>query len=250
MTKISVITVSCNSEATLEHCVHSVAAQGVAKEHVLVDGASGDDTKEIIARNRERFSTVISEPDEGIYDAMNKGIQAAQGDVVGFLNADDFYPNTGVLEQVVAAFDDPVVAACYGDLVYVKKNDISKTVRYWKSGPFQPKKFYHGWMPPHPTFFARRSVYEKHGLFNLALGSAADYEMMLRLLLKQGIKAAYIPETLVHMRSGGISNASVGNRLQANRMDRKAWDVNGLRPRPWTLWAKPVRKMGQWVVRN
>ena len=250
MTRVSVITVSRESEATLEHCVHSVAAQGVEKEHVLVDGGSGDGTLEVIERNRGKFSTVISEPDEGIYDAMNKGIQAAKGDVVGFLNADDFYPHTGVLKQVVDAFNDPEVQACYGDLVYVKKDDISKTVRYWKSGPFQAKKFYNGWMPPHPTFFALRSVYEKYGLFNLALGSAADYEMMLRLLLRQGIHAAYIPETLVHMRSGGISNATVGNRLQANRMDRKAWDVNGLRPRPWTLWAKPARKLSQWVIRK
>jgi glycosyltransferase involved in cell wall biosynthesis len=250
MTKISVVTVSCDSQATLEHCIHSVSAQRVDKEHVLVDGDSGDDTRKIIERYRGKFSTIICEPDNGIYDAMNKGIQAAKGDVVGFLNADDFYPDTGVLEQVVEAFDDPEVEACYGDLVYVKKDDISKTVRYWKSGPYHPKKFYHGWMPPHPTFFARRSVYEKYGLFNLALGSAADYEMMLRLLLKQGIHAAYIPETLVHMRSGGISNATVGNRLKANRMDRKAWAVNGLRPYPWTLWAKPIRKLRQWVIRN
>ena len=149
---------------------------------------------------------------------------------------------------VVKAFSDPEVQACYGDLVYVKRDDISKTVRYWKSGEFKPEKFYHGWMPPHPTFFVRRSVYEQCGLFNLELGSAADYEMMLRLLFKQRIKAVYIPEVLVHMRSGGVSNASVGNRLQANRMDRKAWTVNGLRPYPWTLWAKPIRKLRQWVV--
>jgi len=250
MTKVSVITVSHHSQATLEHCIHSVAAQDVDKEHVLVDGASSDDTRQIIERYREKFSTVISEPDDGIYDAMNKGIQAARGEVIGFLNADDFYPQTGVLDQVIKVFDDPDVEACYGDLVYVRKDDISKTVRYWKSGPFQSKKFYHGWMPPHPTFFARRSVYEKYGLFNLALGSAADYEMMLRLLLKQGIQVAYIPEILVHMRSGGVSNASMANRLQANRMDRKAWAVNGLRPHPWTLWAKPVRKLGQWLIRK
>jgi len=242
--------VTHDSQATLEHCIHSVAAQDVDKEHVLVDGGSGDDTQQIIARNRGRFSTVISEPDEGIYHAMNKGIRAARGDVIGFLNADDFYPHADVLDRVVKAFSDPDVQACYGDLVYVKNADISKTVRYWKSGPFKPKKFYNGWMPPHPTFFVRRPVYEKHGLFKLELGSAADYEMMLRLLLKEGLQTVYIPEVLVHMRSGGISNASVGNRLRANRMDRKAWEENGLRPYPWTLWAKPVRKAGQWVARN
>jgi glycosyltransferase len=122
-------------------------------------------------------------------------------------------------------------------------------VRYWCSGTFQPQKFYWGWMPPHPTFYLRRSVYEKYGLFNLELGSAADYEIMLRFLLKHRIRVAYIPEVMVHMRTGGTSNASVGNRLRANRMDRKAWEVNGLRPYPWTLPAKPLRKIPQWFVR-
>jgi len=227
-----------------------VAAQGVDLEHLLVDGGSGAETQKIIERHRDKFSVVISEPDGGIYDAMNKGIQAAKGDVVGLLNADDFYPDTDVLGQVVKVFDDPEVQACYGDLKYVKRDDISKTVRYWKAGDFEASRFYHGWMPPHPAFFVRRTVYERHGLFNLELGSAADYEMMLRLLLKQGIRTAYIPKTLVHMRSGGISNATTANRLQANRMDRKAWEVNGLRPHPLTLWAKPIRKVGQWVVRK
>jgi len=141
------------------------------------------------------------------------------------------------------------VEACYGDLVYVRQGDISKTTRYWKSGDFSPQKFYQGWMPPHPAFFVRREAFEKYGLFNTRMGSAADYELMLRFLVRYKLKAAYIPRVLVHMRTGGVSNASLANRIQANRKDREAWEVNGLRPYPWTLWAKPLRKVGQWVKR-
>ncbi len=181
---------------------------------------------------------------------MNKGIGLASGEVVGILNADDYYPSDDVLARVSAAFSDPEVGACYGDLVYVDGADVGRVVRFWRSGEFDPRKFYWGWMPPHPTFFVRRSVYEQHSLFNLELGSAADYEIMLRFLLRQEVRAAYIPEVLVHMRTGGASNASAANRLRANRMDRRAWEVNGLRCYPWTLWAKPVRKIGQWIVRK
>jgi len=249
MTRLSIITVSYNSQATLQHCICSVAEQGGNLEHVLVDGASTDKTHEIIDRHRHQFSTVISEPDSGIYHAMNKGIQAAVGDVIGFLNADDFYPEMGMLASVIEVFDSSDVDACYGDLKYVNQGDISKTVRHWKAGEFHPKKFYRGWMPPHPTFFVRRSVIEEHGGFREDLGTAADYELMLRLLLKHGIKVSYIPRVLVHMRTRGASGASLAGRLRANRMDRKAWQVNGLRPYPWTLVVKPLRKLGQWAYR-
>ena len=127
--------------------------------------------------------------------------------------------------------------------------DRIKVVRYWRSGEFDSQKFYWGWMPPHPTFFVRRSVYERYGLFNLAMGTAADYEMMLRLLVKHRISCAYLPEILVQMRTGGASNVSWKSRIEANRMDRKAWEVNGLKPYPWTMMMKPLRKVGQWVAR-
>jgi glycosyltransferase len=129
------------------------------------------------------------------------------------------------------------------------RGDSFKIVRYWQSGPYNPKKFYHGWMPPHPTFFVRRSVYEKYGLFNIDLGTAADYELMLRFLLKHRTRCTYIPEVLVCMRVGGASNRSLAARLKANRMDRKAWEVNGLRPYPWTIAMKPLRKIPQWWCR-
>ena len=137
-----------------------------------------------------------------------------------------------------------------GDLVYVDANDTDRVVRYWRLGDFALHKFYWGWMPPHPTFFVRREVYEKYGLFNDDLGSAADYELMLRFLLKSRISAAYIPEMLVKMRVGGASNASLTKRIKANKMDRRAWEINGLKPYPWTLWMKPLRKVGQYFRKS
>jgi glycosyltransferase involved in cell wall biosynthesis len=218
-------------------------------EHIVVDGQSTDQTMQVVEQYRDALAQVVSEPDQGIYDAMNKGISLASGEVVGMLNADDYYPSLDILSRVARVFENPDIDACYGNLRYLDTDDPSRVVRYWQAGDYKPRQFYWGWMPPNPTFFVRRSVYEQYGLFNLALGSAADYEIMLRFLLTHGLKAAYIPEVLVHMRTGGVSNATLVNRLVANRMDAKAWEVNGLKPYPWTLWAKPVRKIGQWFRR-
>ena len=247
--KISIITSVHNGEDTLAQTIDSIFTQTHKDiEYLIIDGASTDSTQDIIARHSDMIAVTISEPDHGIYDAMNKGIKIASGDIIGILNADDYYADNKVLSKVVNAFKDPAIDACYGDLVYVNANDTNKVVRVWKSGEFSANKFYQGWMPPHPTFFVRSSVYDKYGLFNLDLGSAADYEIILRFLLKHKIKVKYIPETLVYMRTGGVSNASVNNRLKANLMDRKAWKVNGLTPYPWTLAMKPLRKLGQWVT--
>lgn len=246
MTRISVITASYNSAATICDCLESVAAQELF-EHIVVDGGSTDSTLEIVGRF-PHVTRVVSEPDRGIYDAMNKGISLARGEVVAILNSDDFYADRGVLARVARLFEDQATDSCYGDLVYVDARDTTRITRRWKSGPFVPGAFYWGWMPPHPTFFVRRSVYEKWGLFNLAMGSAADYELMLRFLLRHRISARYLPEVLVKMRSGGVSNASLANRLRANRMDRKAWLVNGLTLYPWTICLKPLRKIGQFVL--
>ncbi len=248
--KLSLVTATYNADGTLESCLSSVITQvGVEVEHILIDGASSDGTLSILEQYRYSLAHVVSEPDEGLYYAMNKGIRMATGDVVGILNADDFYADERVLADVMRVFQDPNVDACYGDLRYVDAANLKRTVRLWRAGEYYPEKFYRGWMPPHPTFFVRRSVYERYGLFNTELGSAADYELMLRFLLRYRVCTRYIPRVLVYMRTGGVSNASLRNRLRANKMDRKAWEVNNLRPRPWTLTMKPLRKIGQWIWR-
>jgi len=246
MPDISIITAAFNAGATIAACLASVATQTVACEHVIVDGASTDDTVALLESYSGHPIRWRSATDRGVYDAMNQGIAMATGDIVGILNADDCYAASDVLAAVRQAFAAPGIDACYGDLCYVDMEEPTKIVRYWRAGTFSPRSFYWGWMPPHPTFFVRREVYERYGGFNLALGSAADYELMLRFLLRYKIKAAYIPKILVNMRVGGISNKTLGNRLRANRNDRRAWSVNGLMPLPWTLLAKPLRKLGQW----
>jgi len=247
MSRISIITVTYNAAEHLRDCLDSVREQGVDVEHILIDGASTDGTLNILGAYQDQLAHVISEKDEGMYAAANKGIGLATGGVIGILNADDFYFSKDTLSKVADAFSDEDVDAVYGDLVYVDRNNTEKVVRAWRSGEYQPRKFYQGWMPPHPTFFVRRTMYEQYGLFNPEQGTAADYELMLRMLLKHGIRAAYIPEVLVKMRTGGMSNRSLKKRLRANRMDRMAWAVNDLSPYPWTLWMKPIRKIGQWV---
>lgn len=246
MVQISIITATFNAAKTLPCCLESVSNQSLLPEHLIIDGCSTDKTISLVKKYKGHRLRIFSEPDQGLYDAMNKGVERASGEAIGILNADDFYASPYVLERVAQIFEEESIEACYGDLLYVDAEETDKVVRFWKSGVFTHKCFYWGWMPPHPTFFVRKSVYEKYGLFNLNFGSAADYELMLRFLLKHQVKCTYIPEVLVHMRDGGVSNASVANRLAANRNDRKAWEENGLKPYPWTLTMKPLRKLGQW----
>jgi glycosyltransferase len=244
---ISVVTVVRNGAATILDCLVSVAAQSHPAEQIVIDGASTDGTAELVRGFRPPVARLVSEPDGGIYEAMNKGIALAAGEVIGTLNADDLYADARVLGEVAAAFDDPAVDLTYGDLEYVDRADPSRVVRRWHAGVLGPQSFLRGWMPPHPTVFVRRRVYERFGVFAPALGTAADYELLLRLLLRHRVRAAYLPRVLVRMRRGGASNYSLGARLRAHRMDRRAWEVNGLRPRPWTLPLKPLRKIGQFL---
>ncbi|WP_315819871.1 glycosyltransferase family 2 protein [Paraflavitalea speifideaquila] len=228
--KITIITATYNSASTVRDTLESVACQGYHPiEHIIVDGLSIDNTLDIV-KEFPHVAQVVSEKDMGIYDAMNKGVRLATGEVVGILNSDDFYDNQGVISQVMTAFNDPLVDVVYGDLQYVKKNDVYVVTRNWKSGQYKRRYFYYGWMPPHPAFFVRRKIYDEVGLFNTDLRSAADYEMMLRILVRNNASASYIPNVLVKMRSGGMSNASLKNRLRANREDRKAWAMNDLKP--------------------
>lgn len=245
MPDLTIVTPSLNAAAVIGDCLRSVAEQSLPAEHIVVDGYSSDATAALVAVRGGRVRFLQAKP-EGIYAAVNTGIGAASGEIVGILHADDFYPSPGVLERVVGAFADPTVGACFGDLCYVDAGEPARVVRYWRAGDFRAARLRHGWMPPHPTFFARRRLYAELGLYREDLGTAADYELMLRFLLRHGVRAAYIPEVLVHMRAGGASNASWRARLAANRMDRRAWQVNGLRPWPWTTLAKPLRKIGQW----
>jgi glycosyltransferase involved in cell wall biosynthesis len=245
--RISIITATFNSAATVAETMRSVEEQDYPHiEHIVVDGHSADDTLEIVQKY-PHTATLISEKDDGIYDAMNKGIRAATGDIIGILNSDDIYASEHVISKIAKKFSDNEVLACYGDLEYVDANNTSRVTRRWRSGNYRTSSFYWGWMPPHPTFFVRKKVYEQVGLFDTSLRSAADYEMMLRILLKHQMKAAYIPEFLVKMRTGGMSNASVKNRMRANREDREAWRMNGLKPYFFTLYLKPLRKVTQFL---
>jgi glycosyltransferase involved in cell wall biosynthesis len=247
--KISIVTATFNSAATVADTLRSIRDQIHPEvEHVIVDGGSTDGTLGIV-KEFPHVAKVITGKDDGIYDAMNKGILSAGGEVIGILNSDDVYTDDTVLAEIASAFTDKAVMTVYADLQYVHPGDLNRVQRTWKTGVFRKRKFYFGWMPPHPTFFVRRSVYEQAGLFNLALRSAADYEMMLRILLKLGMTAYYIPRVLVKMRAGGISNASLFNRLRANREDRLAWKLNGLRPYFFTLYLKPLRKIHQFIIK-
>lgn len=247
--KISIITATYNSAETVQDTLTSVAQQrDVVIEHIIVDGLSRDNTLDIV-KAFPHVAKVVSEKDRGIYDAMNKGIGLATGDVVGILNSDDFYDNPAVLAEVMKLFSDPSIDVVYGDLQYVKKNDVYVVTRHWRSGQYKRKYFYYGWMPPHPTFFVRRRIYDEVGIFNTDLRSAADYEMMLRILVRHNARAGYIPRVLVKMRAGGMSNASLKNRLRANREDRRAWALNDLKPFFFTTWLKPIRKIFQFITR-
>jgi glycosyltransferase involved in cell wall biosynthesis len=243
--KISIITATYNSAATVRDTLACIASQQYPNiEHLIVDGLSKDNTLEIV-KEFSHVAKVISEKDKGIYDAMNKGVKLATGDIIGILNSDDFYTSPSILSKVITAFEDPAVDAVYGDLQYVKATNVEAVTRTWKSGAYKKGNLYYGWMPPHPTFFVRRHVYEKCGLFNTTLRSAADYELMLRVLLKYDARVKYIPEVLVKMRAGGMSNASLKNRFRANKEDAMAWKLNDLKPYFFTMWLKPLRKVLQ-----
>jgi len=244
---VSIITATFNSASTIAETMRSVEEQDYPHiEHIIVDGHSQDETLEIV-RLYPHTATLISEKDKGIYDAMNKGIRTAKGDIIGILNSDDMYTDAQVISHVVKAFEDSTVQACYADLQYVDENNTSLVRRTWKSGEYHERSFYWGWMPPHPTFFVRKSVYERVGLYNTQMHSASDYEMMLRIFIKEKMKVVYIPRFIVKMRTGGVSNMSVRNRVRGNREDREAWRMNGLKPYFFTLYLKPLRKITQFL---
>jgi len=243
----SIITVTYNNAATIRQTIESVLGQTYKNlEYIIIDGASTDGTVEIIREYADRVQW-ISEPDRGLYFAMNKGWRLAKNEFVGFINADDFYNNHEVLETIADTIKrNPNTWATYGDLAYVEADNTDKILRYWEAGPYKRKSFIMGWMPPHPTFFVRRHAFELFGGFKAtSFRSAADYEFMLRILYRNRITPTYIPQLLVRMRVGGVSNRSVMNRFRGNWEDWKAWRSNNYWPYFFTLIFKPLRKIPQ-----
>jgi len=243
--KISVITATWNSEATIGDTLASFASQDFKDtEYLIIDGASSDGTLDVVRAKGKRVDKIISESDKGIYDALNKGIGLATGDVIGFLHSDDVYAHPAVLTQVANTFIKNDVDAVYGDLVYVSKSDPDKIIRKWTSGDFSREKFRNGWMPPHPTFYLKRSCYERFGGFDLSYRIAADYDSILRYMWKHKITAAYIPDVLVRMRVGGESNRSIKNIICKSKEDLRAMSANGL-PVTQALLGKNLSKIPQ-----
>ena len=214
--KISIITVCFNSANTITETLASIASQDYPEiEHIVIDGGSTDDTLTIIAQYPS-VSLLISEPDAGIYDAMNKGISLASGDIIGILNSDDIYASSQVISEVATVFSDTTIDACYADLVYVDYHDTNKIIRYWQSRPFQAGLFKKGWMPAHPTFFVRNIIYQQYGGFDLKFPRQADFELTMRFLELKKIKSRYIANIWVKMRIGGVSNNSIIGIIKGN----------------------------------
>ena len=248
--KISIITVAYNSVHTIKDTIESILSQDYKNiEYIVIDGGSCDGTVDIIKMYIDTIDYFISEPDKGIYDAMNKGIIASTGDVVGILNSDDFYPNRFVLSNVAKSFSQENCDAVYGDLVYVNAEHTSKIERYWEAGIYSTTKIKNGWMLPHPTFFVKLSIYNRFGLYDIELKRAADYEMILKLLYKHNISVCYIPMILVKMRLGGVSNSSILDRLKANKEDGLAWTKNQLNKPMFVRIKKPLQKVRQFFLR-
>lgn len=249
MLKISIITVSYNSETTIQDTIKSVASQKYTnKEHIIVDGASNDATMEVV-RASTTVTHFVSEPDNGIYEAMNKGIGMVSGDIVGTLNADDFYTDDNVLMEIACVFDDPKVDACYADLVYVGKDDTNKIIRYWKSRSFRVGLFKRGWMPAHPTFFVRKHLYEELGGFDLDYKLQADFELTMRFLEIYRINSVYVPRVLVKMRLGGASNKSIRNVIKGNIEAYRACKKNHLSITPLFTLLKILSRLPQFFMR-
>lgn len=226
--KISIITSVYNNRDTISDAIESVLSQSYPNiEYIVIDGASKDGTVDIISGYADRISTFVSEPDRGIYDGLNKGVERATGDVIAFLHSDDLYNDPEAVARVAEAFMTTEADAVYGDLVYTPKYDTSKVLRYWKSRDFHLGLLKKGWMPAHPTFFVRRELYDRYGAFDTSFRIAADYDFMLRVLSK-GIKTHYLPNVLYKMRVGGESNKSLKNIIRKMQEDYRALQNNGI----------------------
>jgi len=227
--KISIITATYNNEDTIEDAIKSVSSQTYKNiEHIIIDGNSSDNTLQIIKKQQEKIAKIISEPDDGIYDALNKGIKNSNGELIAFLHGDDIYADINIIEHVVHSFENNNTDSIYADLLYVSKNNTNKVIRNWKSGTFTFKKLKKGWMPPHPTFIVKKEIYERCGNFDTSFRIAADYDIILRFLGKHKISTSYLPEVMIKMRVGGESNRSIKNIIRKMKEDVKALKKNKL----------------------
>jgi glycosyltransferase involved in cell wall biosynthesis len=206
--RVSIITVVFNGAKYIRSAIQSILSQDYDNiEYIVIDGGSIDGTVDIVKEYQDKISVFISEPDEGIYDAMNKGIALATGNVIGILNSDDFYIDEFVIEKVVKEFDEKGVDSVYADLVFVNPNNLEKTIRYYDSSHFNPSRFAYGWTPAHPTFFVKKEIYDKYGVFRTDFKIAADFDILARFLYTQKISYSYMQEVLVKMRVGGVSTS-------------------------------------------
>jgi len=228
--KVSVITVCFNSAETIEGTLAAVSSQTYPDiEHVIIDGGSSDGTVDRVRTRVRESDVLVSEPDEGLYDAMNKGVALAKGDIVGILNSDDFYESEDVISSVVRVFaENPDVDVVFGDVVFVAPEDLLRVTRYYSAEHFRPWKLRFGWMPPHPATFVRKSAYERVGKYRLDMRIAADYDMFVRWLLVAGLKWKYLDKVLVRMRAGGVSTSGFRSSIRLNREIVRACRDNGV----------------------
>jgi glycosyltransferase len=246
MSGVSLITATYNSRATIADTIRSVTSQTYSDiEHVIIDGSSTDDTLEIVRSTPNRISKIISEPDKGIYDALNKGIINSCGDIIGILHSDDLLASDIIIEEICRKFVQTTADIVYGDLIYVRNMNKDIIVRYWRSRPFDRSLLYKGWMPAHPTMFIRREVYMKYGQYDLQYNISSDYDLILRLMQIRDLKFEYLPIVITKMRMGGASNRSLGNIFLKSKEDYSIMKKNGFSNPLAILLRKNASKLGQ-----
>lgn len=249
--KISVITVCYNCERTINDCLASVYRQTWPNvEHIIIDGASTDNTIKLIKSTSNRVKHILSEPDDGIYDAMNKGVALSSGDIIGILNSDDYYASETILEQIANSFIKQNCDAVFGNIDFVDSRNVKQVIRHWKSSPYTNNAFQSGWHPPHPAFYVKKTVYDKYGVYNTSLNVSADFEFMLRVIEKHNIKTHYINTTIVKMRYGGESTGSIKKIIVGNKNIMKAFKINSIPVSPWYPLKRIISKVGQFFKRQ
>ncbi len=243
--KVSIVTSVLNACDTVEDCILSVAGQDHNNiEHIVIDGGSTDGTVDVIKKHKQNIDHIISEPDKGIYDAMNKGIALATGDIIAILNSDDYYAHDSVVSKMAELIENEMLDAAYADLDYVKAEHPDQVVRRWKSGEYTKGAFRRGWVPPHPTFFCRKDIFQKYGGYLDSFEIAADFELMLRFMERYNIKMGYLPEVIVKMRTGGMAN-NLHGIINGNMEILKAFQINQISVSPLFFCIKPVAKLRQ-----